>query len=307
MRLVKGPGGRMVDARKLAGWVTMPDGERAVCPRCEGEAFIRLNGVRHCSQPCPCLLTVEAHFLAAREHAMLLPGQGALCKHSCKRGNATRGVCRHGAQKLQPCPVCQQWREGAPADGLSDLESMDPSLADRTRPRRRSGPKVRRPMTDEHRESIRAALAGRKRRPLDEDHKKCAAARIFPARQQLPVLTAECLLFSSTASLLLHSRMRIGQSPPLDRTLDGSVLDIGRAGAAQAHRHVHEARAGQRGAAAAALRGRHRQAQDVRGAQSHPPSYCSAVVAPHPALSSASNHRIVSATSLKGRLRSCPS
>ena len=46
VRLVRGPGGRMVDARKLAGWVTAPDGRQMPCPRCEGEAFIRLNGVR---------------------------------------------------------------------------------------------------------------------------------------------------------------------------------------------------------------------------------------------------------------------
>ena len=36
----------MVDARRIAGWVTAPDGRRAVCPRCEGSAFIRLGEVR---------------------------------------------------------------------------------------------------------------------------------------------------------------------------------------------------------------------------------------------------------------------
>ena len=35
----------MVDARRIAGWVTAPDGSRAVCPRCEGRAFIRLGEV----------------------------------------------------------------------------------------------------------------------------------------------------------------------------------------------------------------------------------------------------------------------
>ena len=35
----------MVDARKLAGWVTAPDGHQMPCPRCEGDAFIRLDGV----------------------------------------------------------------------------------------------------------------------------------------------------------------------------------------------------------------------------------------------------------------------
>jgi hypothetical protein len=48
VRLVRGPGGRMVDARKVAGWIAGPDGQRIVCPRCEGEAFIRINGVRAC-------------------------------------------------------------------------------------------------------------------------------------------------------------------------------------------------------------------------------------------------------------------
>ena len=45
MRLVKGPGGEMVDARKIAGWVTASDGSREVCPRCEGRAFIQLGEV----------------------------------------------------------------------------------------------------------------------------------------------------------------------------------------------------------------------------------------------------------------------
>lgn len=35
----------MVDARTVAGWITGPDGKRTVCPRCEGEAFIRVDGV----------------------------------------------------------------------------------------------------------------------------------------------------------------------------------------------------------------------------------------------------------------------
>jgi len=35
----------MVDARKIAGWVTAPDGSRVVCPRCEGRAFISLGEV----------------------------------------------------------------------------------------------------------------------------------------------------------------------------------------------------------------------------------------------------------------------
>ena len=43
--LVKGPGGQMVDARKIMGWVAAPDGTRVVCPRCEGRAFIRLGEV----------------------------------------------------------------------------------------------------------------------------------------------------------------------------------------------------------------------------------------------------------------------
>lgn len=46
MRLVRGPGGQMVDARRISGWITAPDGSRAVCPRCEGTAFIRLGEVR---------------------------------------------------------------------------------------------------------------------------------------------------------------------------------------------------------------------------------------------------------------------
>lgn len=46
MRLVRGPGGRMVDASRILGWVTSPDGRRAVCPRCEGQGFIRLGEVR---------------------------------------------------------------------------------------------------------------------------------------------------------------------------------------------------------------------------------------------------------------------
>jgi hypothetical protein len=45
VRLVKGPGGKMVDARKIMGWVAAPDGTRVVCPRCEGQAFIRLGEV----------------------------------------------------------------------------------------------------------------------------------------------------------------------------------------------------------------------------------------------------------------------
>ena len=44
----------MVDARKVAGWVTTPDGQRLPCPRCEGEAFLRLNGVRM-QGVCTCL------------------------------------------------------------------------------------------------------------------------------------------------------------------------------------------------------------------------------------------------------------
>jgi hypothetical protein len=36
----------MVDARRVAGWVVTPEGGRSVCPRCEGQAFIRLKGVR---------------------------------------------------------------------------------------------------------------------------------------------------------------------------------------------------------------------------------------------------------------------
>ena len=34
-----------MDARRVAGWVTLPDGQRTVCPRCEGQAFIRAKGV----------------------------------------------------------------------------------------------------------------------------------------------------------------------------------------------------------------------------------------------------------------------
>ena len=45
MRLVRGPGGQMMDARKISGWVTAPDGSRVVCPRCEGRAFIQLGEV----------------------------------------------------------------------------------------------------------------------------------------------------------------------------------------------------------------------------------------------------------------------
>ncbi len=33
----------MMDASKIAGWVVLPDGQRTVCPRCQGAAFIRLN------------------------------------------------------------------------------------------------------------------------------------------------------------------------------------------------------------------------------------------------------------------------
>lgn len=46
VRLVKGPRGQMMDARKVMGWITAADGSRAVCPRCEGAAFIRLSEVR---------------------------------------------------------------------------------------------------------------------------------------------------------------------------------------------------------------------------------------------------------------------
>lgn len=46
VRLVKGPGGQMMDASKVAGWVVLPDGQRTVCPRCQGAAFIRLDDVR---------------------------------------------------------------------------------------------------------------------------------------------------------------------------------------------------------------------------------------------------------------------
>ena len=80
------------------------------------------------------------------------------------------------AQKLQPCPVCQQqqpWQE----DGLeSDFaeEGVNGGSGRVGRSRRTSGAKPRRPMSQEHRENIRAALAGRKRRPLDEDHKRCS-------------------------------------------------------------------------------------------------------------------------------------
>lgn len=52
VRLVRGPGGQMVDARRIAGWVTAPDGSRAVCPRCEGRAFIRLGEVRDMLTSC---------------------------------------------------------------------------------------------------------------------------------------------------------------------------------------------------------------------------------------------------------------
>ena len=46
VRLVRGPRGQMMDARKVMGWVAAADGSRAVCPRCEGRAFIRLSEVR---------------------------------------------------------------------------------------------------------------------------------------------------------------------------------------------------------------------------------------------------------------------
>ncbi len=42
---MRGPKGEMMDARRVAGWVTLPDGQRTVCPRCEGQAFIRAKGV----------------------------------------------------------------------------------------------------------------------------------------------------------------------------------------------------------------------------------------------------------------------
>lgn len=77
--------------------------------------------------------------------------------------------CPCALQKLQPCPVCQQWRAGD--GGGSGLEAMDPSAPDRGR---KPGSRRRAPLSEEHREKIRAAHAGRKRKPLDEEHKRCA-------------------------------------------------------------------------------------------------------------------------------------
>ncbi|BDA48311.1 probable APETALA2-like protein 2 at N-terminal half [Coccomyxa sp. Obi] len=122
VRLVKGPGGQMMDASKVAGWVVLPDGQRTVCPRCQGAAFIRLNS------------------------------------------------------KLELCPVCQGWRrEGgeAPPGGVSlldaDMDGMD-LRAGRGRSRRGTG--RRGPLSNEHKEKIRASMSGRKRRPLTEAHKQ---------------------------------------------------------------------------------------------------------------------------------------
>ncbi len=75
------------------------------------------------------------------------------------------------------CQQQQQWQE----EGLdSDLaeDGLSGSSSGTGRSRRTSGTKPRRPMSQEHRENIRAALAGRKRRPLDEDHKRCWAFQL---------------------------------------------------------------------------------------------------------------------------------
>ena len=77
-------------------------------------------------------------------------------------------------QKLQPCPVCQQQQGPSDTDPVAD--SLDPNDARYAhgQSRRSTGTvKVRRPMSEEHREKIAVALTGRKRRPLDEDHKRC--------------------------------------------------------------------------------------------------------------------------------------
>ena len=72
--------------------------------------------------------------------------------------------------------MCQQQRATGPAgiDPVAgDLDPNDARLSN-GRSRRSTGTvKVRRPMSEEHREKIAVALAGRKRRPLDEDHKRC--------------------------------------------------------------------------------------------------------------------------------------
>ena len=58
----------MMDARRIAGWVTAPDGSRAVCPRCEGRAFIRLGEVRNLLMSL-CSGSRDAHSLATHIEA----------------------------------------------------------------------------------------------------------------------------------------------------------------------------------------------------------------------------------------------
>ena len=84
VRLVKGPRGQMMDARKVMGWVTAADGSRAVCPRCEGRAFIRLSEVRgpwcglrslwSCLSPCsrPTLIDSWSAYSLVRADCALL-------------------------------------------------------------------------------------------------------------------------------------------------------------------------------------------------------------------------------------------
>ena len=45
VRMVQLPGGRLIDARKVPGIVTMPDGRRIACPRCRGTGYVDVGKV----------------------------------------------------------------------------------------------------------------------------------------------------------------------------------------------------------------------------------------------------------------------
>ena len=54
VRMVQLPGGRLIDARKVPGIVTMPDGRRIACPRCRGTGYVDVGKV-FCRAACWCL------------------------------------------------------------------------------------------------------------------------------------------------------------------------------------------------------------------------------------------------------------
>ena len=100
---------------------------------------------------------------------------------------------------LQACPVCQQW------SGLGTEPDAEPSA----RQIRRKAKAPRRHLSEEHKEKIRQAHAGRKRKPLDEEHKRRAPTAL---RACIPLLllsmsthdTAPCVAHAHQACIPSH-------------------------------------------------------------------------------------------------------